>query len=513
MLLASLPQLEFQLILLFSIAAIIAVLMKYIKFPYAITLVIVGLFIGFLGISGIELSKDIIFFLFLPPLLFEGAINIEFSKLKENLRPIIMLAFPGMIAGIFAVGLLVSWLTGIPLVFALLFGAIIMPTDPVSVLAVFKELGVPKKLKMIVEGESLFNDGTSVVMFTAILAIISTGAFSVQNTILYFIASTAGGLVFGLLTGYLAIKLLEKIDEPSIEVLITLVLAYATFLFAEYYLHVSGVFAVLAAGLFIGNKGKQFAMSPSTRIANATFWEIIVFIVNTLIFIMIGTKIPVYALTSHIALIGIAIFAVFIARMVNVYPFILVLRWFKEKIPLKWQHVINWGGLHGSLPIALLLGLPKIEHYEQISVMVYGVVFFSLIVQGLTITGLIKRLKISSISRLQEEYELDFVNNQAVKEARRTLSELLKKGEISQIVHNQLDRSLEAEENGLDEKLRNHMSGEVIKSQQYKTAQRKILIVKKDMVQRAMEHGQISDFNGHILIRKIDQEIEGLDEL
>jgi monovalent cation:H+ antiporter, CPA1 family len=512
MLLASLPQLEFQLILLFSIAAIIAVLMKYIKFPYAITLVIVGLVIGFLGISEIELSKEIIFFLFLPPLLFEGAINIEFSKLKENFRPILVLAFPGMIAAIFAAGLIINWLTGIPLIYTLLFGAIIMPTDPVSVLAVFKELGVPKRLKMIVEGESLFNDGTSVVMFTALLAIIETDVFSIQSTILNLIISSAGGLVFGLVTGYLAIKLLEKIDEPSIEVLITIVLAYATFLFAENYLNVSGVFAVLAAGLFIGNKGKQFAMSPSTRIANATFWDIIVFIVNTLIFIMIGTKIPVYLLTSHLAIIGIAIFAVLIARMINVYPFLFILRWFKEKIPLKWQHVINWGGMHGSLPIALLLGLPKIAYYEQLSLMVYGVVFFSLIAQGLTITGLIKRLKISSVSKLQEEYELDSVNNQAIKEARKTLTELLKKGEISHVIHNQLDKSLQDSEHILEEKLQKHLSGELVRSKQYKLAKRKILLAKKDTIQTATSKGYISTENGFLLIKNIDEELEGIEE-
>lgn len=503
---------EVYFIFLLLIAASIAIAVRYIKLPYTIALVIVGLILGYQGsILEIELSKDLIFYVFLPPLLFEGAININFDNLKQNFRSIALLSVIGLILSTLIVGFLVNKIIGMPLLYALLFGAMIMPTDPISVLALFKKMGVSKDLSIIVEGESLFNDGTGVVLFELLLAAIVTGYFSVVEGILEFFWIVVGGLLVGFVLGYIAFKVLQNLDDHLIEVLLTIILAYGTFIISEY-LHVSGVMGVVAAGLLIGNHGTAFAMSPTTRISINLTWEMIAFIVNSLIFLLIGMKISFGVFHSDIWLVLISIAIVLFARMVSVYPLMYLVNRTKKTIPTSWQHIIMWGGLHGSIPIALVLGLSGISYIKELSIMVFGVVLFSLVFQGLSMSKLIKILGVRSVSEEEVLYEEALARKVAVKKAKAELQKLYDTGQISKIVFEELKERYSKEaailKNEIVESVNKY---DVVKTRDRIVANRKLLLIEKNSILDSIQSGLVSEEVGKKILEDINEKLDALE--
>lgn len=505
---------EIQFLILLMVAVFVAIIVKYIKLPYTIALVIVGILVGLTGIEEIELNRELIFFIFLPALLFEGSIHINLDQLRNNAKIILILAFLGLVFSTLIVGIVIHELTSIPLIFSVLFGAMIMPTDPVSVLALFKKLGASRELTTIVEGESLFNDGTGVVLFEVILALALGGAhFNLVETLLHFGYVVLGGLGVGLVLGYVTYGVLKHVDDHLIEVLITGILAYGTFIIAENLFHVSGVMGVVAAGLFMGNRGTQFAMSPTTRISILTSWEIAAFIINSAIFLLIGIRIPVASLYENAFLVLSAIFAVVLARALSVYPLISLSNIkSRNRISLKWQHVINWGGLHGSIPIALFLGLnPEMEYMREISVMVFGVVLFSLIIQGLTVEPLIKRLGIITVKPEEREYERIMARKISTQRAVETVKELYNRKEIPRGVYMELKNRYDKEADELKDLASKKLEKEeMLREKQLDIARRKILDAKKSSVLESLRRGLISGEVASELIQDIDSEVEGL---
>jgi monovalent cation:H+ antiporter, CPA1 family len=405
---------EFLVWLLIA-AAVIAILTNRLRIPYTAALVLGGLFLGIVRIPILSplqpghrpdwLTPDVILILFLPALVFEGSVKLDARQLLRNSLPLLLLANVGVLLTALVTGQLVHWLIGLPLLIAMLFGSIISATDPISVIAIFKNLKVDKRLSLIMEGESLLNDGTAVVLF----GILSEGVIAEKLSVLkgveqYFLAVT-GGALLGSVLGYLVSRVTETVDDPQIEITLTTILAYGSYLLA-FRLHLSGVIATAFAGIVLGNFGAKRGMSDRTRVAMQSFWEYVSFVMNSLVFLLIGLEINVHELLQNWTAVVLALSAVLVGRVLSVYLLIPLSNRFVEKIPIRWQHVAVWSGLRGALALALALSLsPAFPYREQILNLTFGVVLFSILVQGFTIKPFVTILKVANVETASPEQE------------------------------------------------------------------------------------------------------------
>ncbi|HEY3312434.1 MAG TPA: Na+/H+ antiporter [Anaerolineales bacterium] len=390
---------------LLLVVIVVAIAVRRLKVPYTVALVLVGLMLTLQHSISVNLTSELIMTLFVPPLVFEAALNINFNELRRSLPGVLILAVPGVILTTLIVGGLLSLTTPLALPVALVFGALISATDPVAVVAMFRTLGVSRRLALLVESESLLNDGTAIVMFNLVLTIALTGKFNLLQSLGDFVVVSSGGVVVGVLLGMLVARLIARVDDYLIETTLTTLLAFGAFLVAER-LHFSGVLAVVAAGLVNGNYGQQ-GMSPTTRIVINNFWEYVAFLANSLIFLLIGLEVNLPALSGEWPLVLWAIVAVFVARLVVVYGLGGLTFRFTDRLPLSWLHVLNWGGLRGAIALALVLSLPEGlgPDRELMKLMAYGVVLSSLLVQSTTMSPLLRRLGLLTRPPEQVEYE------------------------------------------------------------------------------------------------------------
>ncbi|MEO8744232.1 MAG: sodium:proton antiporter [Candidatus Dormiibacterota bacterium] len=360
-------------------------LVKRLPIPYVTALAAVGAAGGALiGAHRLHLDHSLILFVLVPGLLFEAAFNLDWKHLRDNLLAVIALATLGVLVTAAVVSALGHFALGLSVAVAILFGAMVSPTDPVAVVAVFRRLGVPRRLANLVESESLFNDGTGVVLFTIALAATTT-TVSPWIGALQFLELVAGGIALGLAIGFVLSRLLARIDDPQVEITITAIAAYGGYLLGES-LHVSGLLTVVAAGLVLGNYGRPRAMSERTRSAVSVFWDYVAFVLNSVVFLLIGADAPWSILASQIWVVLAAFVAVLAARAVSIYGLLAVLRPFGRRVNLRWQHLIFWSGLRGAIAIALLLSLTKTgSEFDTVRALVYGVVLISIVIQGLTI--------------------------------------------------------------------------------------------------------------------------------
>jgi CPA1 family monovalent cation:H+ antiporter len=391
---------------LLGVVSLVAVVTRFIRVPYTIGLVVAGLI---LGISGgfvrVPLTEGMILEVFLPALLFEAAYHLPWARLRAEIRTITALAIPGVVASTFVVGAIVH-LAGLRWPVALLFGALISATDPVSVLATFRQLGTDRRLAIIVEGESLFNDGTALVVFRLVLSITIAGGVSAAATGFAFVLSIAGGILAGLAVGYLGALALRQIDDYLIEITATLLMAYGTFILAEHLtvtragveLGASPVIAVVVLGLVTGNYASRQSMSAQTRISMNSTWELVGYLANSLIFLIIGLQVQEHPFhrgdVPHVlaALVGVLVSRALIVYGVSGYMNLRLPR--ARRIPLSFQHVINWGGLRGAVALAAALSIPvaAVPERPAILLMTFSVVLFTLLVEGLTIRPLVAAL-------------------------------------------------------------------------------------------------------------------------
>jgi CPA1 family monovalent cation:H+ antiporter len=434
------------LVELLIVAIVVAIVVKYVRLPYTIALVLAGVFVGLLPeVPAFPVAPSLWLLLFLPPLLFEGTINMDLELLKRYATPVGLLAFLGMLVSVALLAAAFHFLLSLPVPLATLLAVILSPTDPVSVLATFKEYGVARGLQTIVEGESVFNDGVAVVLFVIVLAWVGGDAITVAEGVVEFVKVVAGGALVGLVLGYLTHRLYSVIDDNLIEVGLSLALAYGAYLAAER-LEVSGVIAVVVAGLIIGNYGRIFSMSPSTRLSLTHFWEVAAFVINGLLFLMIGLTVERGGLFAYAGEIGLVFLAMLVARAIVVYGSIGGYQLLSgRRLPEGWIHVVNWGGLRGSIPVALALGLPLfVAQVDQLRAVTLGAVFLSLVVQGITLKPLLRRLGLVRRPQLQEEFERAQGLAMAARAALNELEWLHGRGEISDSLYRKLNRYFEA---------------------------------------------------------------------
>jgi CPA1 family monovalent cation:H+ antiporter len=398
---------EFLIWLLIAASAI-AILAKRLRAPYTVALVAGGLMLSALRLPRLSpldpgqrpdwLTPDVILIVFLPALVFEGGVKLNVRDLLRNSAPLLLLANLGVLLAALVTGYLVHWTTGLPVQIALLFGAIISATDPISVLAIFKDLRMDKRLSLIVEGESLLNDGTAAALFQIVLAGIISGHVGVSKGVGQFLFAVLGGVALGSFLGYAASRLTRTIDDPEVQITLTAVVAYSSYLLA-YQLHLSGIIATASAGLIVGNLGTRNC-SAQTKTALESFWAYVAFIMNSLVFLLIGLEIHVDELLRSWRPVLLAVGAVLVGRALSVYLLVPVSNALTEKIPLRWQHVIVWGGLRGALALALALSLDStFPDRARVLDLTFGVVAFSILVQGLTIKPLLKRLRLASVTQ------------------------------------------------------------------------------------------------------------------
>jgi Na+:H+ antiporter len=422
---------ETLIIELLLIASLVAIAVQRFRIPYTVALVVVGLLITLQSPVQIELTPELILALFVPPLVFEAAFHLNFRELQRSLSAILILAVPGVILTTLIIGVVLKVGTQLSFPVALVFGALIAATDPVAVVALFRTLGVPKRLAVLIEGESLLNDGTAIVLFNLMLVVALTGRFNMLESLVSFVRVAVGGILVGLVLGWLTSLLIARIDDYLIETTLTTVLAFGSYLIAEE-LHFSGVLAVVVAGLVNGNIGPQ-GMSPTTRIVLFNFWEYFAFLANSLVFLLIGLQINIPDLIFNWQLILWAILAVVVARLIVVYGLSWISKRAIEPISMRWKHVLNWGGLRGAICLALALSLPASLGGERdlLRVMAFGVVLFTLLLQSTTMKMLIQKLHIITRSDAQIEYELRHARLAALRAADTRLDLLQGDGLLS----------------------------------------------------------------------------------
>ncbi len=423
--------------LLLLLASAILVLARIIRLPFTVALVLAGIAVAQLSVHlplgaarlvDFHISPDIIFYVFLPSLIFESAFHLDARQLRDNLLPVLTLAVPGLLISTFVIATLVAYLTDVPFAAAMVLGAILSATDPVAVIALFHQLGAPQRLTVLVEGESLFNDATAIVAAKILLSVAVAGYFTpatAGNAVIQFALVFFGGIAVGWLLALIAGYVLGAVHEnQAIEISILTTLAYLSFVIAEEFFHVSGVMATVAAGLTMGGWGRS-KISPGIADYIEHFWAYIAFVANALIFLLVGLAIDFTALLAFADVLLVAIAAMLLSRVLVIYTLVPAVGHLPgaERVSRSYQTVMFWGGLRGAVALAVVLSLGDFAWTEAFTAVVMGAVLFTLVVQGLSIEPLMRWFGLDKPA-VADQLALEEVRVEAIQEAIRQIPAL-----------------------------------------------------------------------------------------
>ncbi len=490
-------------LLVLAIGSAVAIAAKRVGLPYNVALVLVGLILVFLDvIPGTQMNPEVILVVFLPLLVFEGALFADASDMKSAARPILALALPGVMLSLIGTAAVATWVLDLPFAVALLLGALLAITDTVSVLLAFRSVRVPHRLAAIMEGESLFNDGTALVLVSLATGIVASGHFSAPETLRQLLVAIIGGLGIGAGFGALGSAVLRRTPDHLTAILASLVLVFATSLAAEA-LHASPVIAVVAAGVFVGQAARRL-LEPSRVLALHGFWETAGFTLNVLIFLQVGMQISAPMLLEQAPSIALALLALHAGRAVAVYGCFGVLRALKrEVVPMRWQHVMLAGNIKGALSMAAVLALPQgLAHRDRLITIVFGVTFVTLVTQALPFRTILRKLGVASSSASPEFDEAKAI----LVEARRgqaELDELLASGLISRKDHAERRAAFQRQIIQAESQLRGP-AGEVVRDALADVA---ILAAQKAALLDAARRGLIADETAAARVNVIDREL------
>jgi CPA1 family monovalent cation:H+ antiporter len=491
---------EAGFILLFVIATAVAIAARRFRVPYTVALVVTGLALGALhAFQPPALTRDLVFAVFLPGLLFEAAFHLEFKAFRADVGPIVGLAVPGVIA---AIGFTALILTPVVRAFelehaflwidALIFGAVVAATDPIAVVGLFKSLGAPKRLSVLVEGESLLNDGTAIVFFTLLLGVAAGASASAAALALDFVRVVGLGGLVGLVIGLLVSEVVKRVDDPMIEITLTTIAAYGSFVTAEQ-LHCSGVIATVVAGMLCGNYAARAGMSPSTRVAAETFWEYVAFALNSIVFLLIGFQVSLGALAASWRAILVAYLAVLLGRAAVAIGVTALLRASRNPIPPSWATVLTWGGLRGSLSMVLALGLPlAFVHRDLLITMTFGVVIVSILVQGLSMSPLLRRLGLLEEDQARADYDRLRTATRAAQAALAELEAMARRGDAPPDLLDALREEYRDRAGKAEQEARSlHVQKRHLRDEEAKRARRHLLLVEKTHVLDTLQRGAL----------------------
>lgn len=382
---------------LLVVASLVAMLSRRMGLPYTAGLVLAGISLAVLpfGVQ-LPLSRDLIFNIFLPPLIFEAALQMPWRRLRQQLPLTVSLAFLGVAisAGVVAGGL--HWLLGWSWLGAGFIGVLIAATDPVSVIAAFKEMKAEPRLCMVVESESLLNDGVAAVGFGILIGLAEGQAFAPAAVLASFLWTVFGGVAAGAVVAFAMLKLAGRTSDHLVEITLTTIIAWGSFLLAER-IGASGVFAALVAGVIVGNLGWRGAISEEGKSRVIGFWEYAAFLANSVLFLLIGSHEAHQPLVLASGALAVVVALTVLGRVAAVYPIAFLFRRSSLRLPATYQHVLVWGGLRGAVGLALALAVPtSVPEQREIVVLAFGVVAFSIFVQGLTMPPLLRRWELTS---------------------------------------------------------------------------------------------------------------------
>jgi CPA1 family monovalent cation:H+ antiporter len=489
-----------RLLMVLAAGSAAAIFARRIAVPYNVALVIVGLLLVLMDVlPKTPMDPEVVLLIFLPVLVFEGALFADADSMADARRPILALALPGVLLSLVGTAAVATFGLGLPFAAALLLGALLSITDTVSVLLAFRSVRVPRRLAAIMEGESLFNDATALVLVSVAAGVVARGRFDTQEALRAFGLALVGGVAIGAALGALGASVLRRTPDHLTAILASAVLVFGTSLLAER-VHASPVMAVVVAGLLVGRSARRH-LEPARVLALQGFWEAAGFVLNVILFLLVGMQIDGRSLLGEAAAIGLALLALHAGRAVAVYGCFAALRAAgRDRVPLRWQHVMVVGNIKGALSMAAVLALPaELPHRDRLVTIVFGVTFVTLVAQALPFQRLLGWLK---VTQAHPDSALDGARARLIAARRglRELADLFAAGLVSRSEQARRQAGFQEKVLGAEATLRGAASGEgrgTIVELALINAQKSAVVdaARRGLIEAATAEGEIAAFD------------------